>query len=194
MFKKFFAACCPVVDELCCHARQRVPLCVCAQVLLPPSVPPSLGFFRADGCYLINNGQVLVVWLGRDLSATWLTQVGRSSSSTATAASSTRHCVWAQALQCIGLCADCLSVVIVWHAQPASKMHNARGWRACGPRMLFEQGVGRLVETISTCCTLWALAIFYFGTALCLTAQLLVCWFSMSATQDPVQEQCEPTD
>jgi hypothetical protein len=70
------------------------------------------------------------------VSAAWLTQVGRSStssssssssSSTATA-SSTRHCWWAQAVLCNGLCADCLSVMIVGHAQPASQMHNAPGW------------------------------------------------------------------
>jgi hypothetical protein len=100
-------------------------VCVCAQVLLPPSVPPSLGFFRADGSYLINNGQVLVVWLGRDLSATWLTQVGRSSSSTA--ASSTRHCFRGPSATVQR--AVCLSVMIVGHAQPASQIHNAPGWR-----------------------------------------------------------------
>lgn len=47
------------------------------QVVLPPhTVPPSLGYFRADGAYLLDNGQVLVLWLGRDISHAWLTQVG----------------------------------------------------------------------------------------------------------------------
>lgn len=50
-------------------------LCVSTQVVLPPMVPPSLGFFRADGAYLINNGHTMVLWLGRDLSAGWITQV-----------------------------------------------------------------------------------------------------------------------
>lgn len=44
------------------------------KVVLPPMVPPSLGFFRADGAYLINNGHLLVLWLGRDVSAAWITQ------------------------------------------------------------------------------------------------------------------------
>lgn len=53
---------------------------VAVQVVLPPMVPPSLGFFRPDGAYLINNGQALVVWLGRDLPAAWLSQVRSRSS------------------------------------------------------------------------------------------------------------------
>lgn len=60
-----------------CHAALHAR----AQVVLPPMLPPSLGFFRPDGAYLINNGQVLVVWLGRDVPAAWLTQVRRTSSS-----------------------------------------------------------------------------------------------------------------
>lgn len=59
---------------------------VCAslrvQVVLPPMLPPSLGFFRPDGAYLINNGQSLVVWLGRDLPAQWLSQVRSNVKST----------------------------------------------------------------------------------------------------------------
>jgi hypothetical protein len=47
----------------------------CLQVVLPPMVPSSLGFVRPDGAYLIDNGQALVVWLGRDLPAAWLGQV-----------------------------------------------------------------------------------------------------------------------
>jgi hypothetical protein len=45
------------------------------QVVLPRMLPASLGYFRADGAYLINNGQVLVLWLGRDVPQAWLSQV-----------------------------------------------------------------------------------------------------------------------
>jgi hypothetical protein len=47
-------------------------------------VPPSLGFFRADGAYLINNGHLLVLWLGRDVSAAWITQVRPATASVRT--------------------------------------------------------------------------------------------------------------
>eukprot|EP00775_Hariotina_reticulata_P013331 gene13331-13460_t len=45
------------------------------QVVLPPTVPASLGFMAIGGCYLLDNGNMLVLWLGREAPAAWLTQV-----------------------------------------------------------------------------------------------------------------------
>lgn len=52
---------------LCC--------CGCLQLVLPQMVPASLAFLRLDGAYLLDNGQVLVLWLGRDVPQAWLAQV-----------------------------------------------------------------------------------------------------------------------
>lgn len=46
-------------------------------MVLPPTLPASLGYLRPDGAYLLDNGLMLVLWLGRDVSPAWLTQVGR---------------------------------------------------------------------------------------------------------------------
>jgi hypothetical protein len=45
-------------------------------VVLPPTVPASLGYMAIGGCYLLDNGNMLVLWLGREAPAAWLTQVG----------------------------------------------------------------------------------------------------------------------
>lgn len=50
-------------------------LCAHVQVVLPSTVPASMAYLNPDGCYLVDNGQVLVLWIGRDASPAWLTQV-----------------------------------------------------------------------------------------------------------------------
>eukprot|EP00878_Enallax_costatus_P028778 GHUV01031119.1.p1 GENE.GHUV01031119.1~~GHUV01031119.1.p1 ORF type:complete len:185 (+),score=41.91 GHUV01031119.1:238-792(+) len=44
-------------------------------VTLPPTVPASLAYLRGDGCYLLDNGQMLILWIGRDVGPAWLSQV-----------------------------------------------------------------------------------------------------------------------
>jgi hypothetical protein len=46
------------------------------QVVLPSTVPASLAYLHAGGCYLLDNGQLLVLWVGRDAAQDWLVQVG----------------------------------------------------------------------------------------------------------------------
>lgn len=45
------------------------------QVVLPPTVPASLAYLHVGGAYLLDNGQLLVLWIGREAAAAWLTQV-----------------------------------------------------------------------------------------------------------------------
>jgi hypothetical protein len=46
------------------------------QVVLPATVPASLAYLHAGGCYLLDNGQLLVLWVGREAAQDWLVQVG----------------------------------------------------------------------------------------------------------------------
>eukprot|EP00877_Chromochloris_zofingiensis_P002473 jgi/Chrzof1/12226/Cz06g26070.t1 len=45
------------------------------RVCLPPTVPASLSFMLESGAYLIDNGRMLVLWLGRALTPGWLAEV-----------------------------------------------------------------------------------------------------------------------
>jgi protein transport protein SEC24 len=46
-----------------------------AQVVLPPTVPASLAYLSSSGCYLLDNGQLLLLWLGREAQPAWLVEV-----------------------------------------------------------------------------------------------------------------------
>jgi hypothetical protein len=46
------------------------------QVVLPCTVPASLAYLHSRGCYLLDNGQLLVLWVGREAAQDWLVQVG----------------------------------------------------------------------------------------------------------------------
>jgi hypothetical protein len=62
----------------CLSCPDSVLLCgaaCCYQVLLPPTVPASLAYLSSRGCYLLDNGQLLVLWLGREVQPAWLEQV-----------------------------------------------------------------------------------------------------------------------
>lgn len=47
------------------------------QVVLPPTVPATLAYMHETGAYLISNGSLLVLWLGRRADQGLVTQVSR---------------------------------------------------------------------------------------------------------------------
>lgn len=61
-------------NRTCLPVVNCVPLPPC-QVVLPPTVPASLSYLSSSGAYLLDNGQLLVLWLGRDAEPGWLVQV-----------------------------------------------------------------------------------------------------------------------
>jgi protein transport protein SEC24 len=44
-------------------------------VQLPPTVPATLAYMHETGAYLISNGTLLVLWLGRSADPGWVAQV-----------------------------------------------------------------------------------------------------------------------
>lgn len=66
-----------VLNSILTGDKKHLPrLGLCAvQVCLPPTVPASLSFMLESGAYLIDNGRMLVLWLGRALTPGWLAEV-----------------------------------------------------------------------------------------------------------------------
>lgn len=47
-----------------------------AQIVLPPTVPATLAYMHETGAYLISNGSLLILWIGRSADPGLVSQVG----------------------------------------------------------------------------------------------------------------------